>query len=69
MKEGGAAPLPAVSVKSASKVQEQQSTVAPPPPSMSETNGSSIINTNEGGNNQETEGLVPPYQTLLAQIS
>lgn len=59
MKEGAAASsiVTAVSVKSVRKIQEQQSTTAPPPFSGPETNGSSI-NTNEGGNNQEAEGLM-----------
>ena len=60
MKEGAApsSTVTPVSVKSDHKSQEQQGIAAPPPSSISETNGS-IINTNEVGNNQETEGVVP----------
>lgn len=65
MKEGAApsSTVTAASVKSVSKSQEQQGTAAPPPSSMSETNGSIInINTNEGGNNQENEGVIPHFR-------
>lgn len=48
----------AISVKSAVKIQEHQGNAAPPPPNVSETNGSSI-NTNEIGNSQESEGVMP----------
>lgn len=58
--KGAAAPssvMTAASVRTSIKIQEQQSAAAPSPSSVPETNGSSI-STNEGGNNQETEGLV-----------